>query len=368
MTIHRSLLWALAAAVLLCPAILLDCRAAEKIVLARATIVTEADSPAYIQYAVEELAGYLKDMTGERVAVLTSVDAAKGVRILVGTKIAEQIFPQFAANQGLGDEGYVLHSVSNGGVDYLLVAGATPRGTKAALSALMKKIQSRGKVGVRAASLDVLSQAGVGQAAECTSTAGRSIRPYSFRSWTRGGVASLSGHPLLPGRQPVLSLAVHRDHARAALAGRSRPTWRNAAGWSITRRRSTAWKCGSCNARTAWPRIAAAWPTRGCGPYWRPSQEDLNPGDPEDFQAIMDSREAMYRILNNVDGVCNIDSDPGYYPGSPLERLRQGARRAAGHCSIKHNIHGKQTQAGQLDVVRLGTASTIRPSASTNIS
>ena len=96
-----------------------------------------------------------------------------------------------------------------------------------------------------------------------------------------------------------------------------------------------------CTNRVAKDRCGVADPRRR--PYWRPSQEDLNPGNPEHFKAIMASREAMYRILNNVDGVCNIDSDPGYCPGSPLSdyvKALQGCRELLD----RHNLHGKQAK------------------------
>ncbi|NUQ66459.1 MAG: hypothetical protein HUU20_28695 [Pirellulales bacterium] len=96
-----------------------------------------------------------------------------------------------------------------------------------------------------------------------------------------------------------------------------------------------------CTNRVAKDRCGVADPRRR--PYWRPSQEDLNPGNPEHFQAIMASREAMYRIINNADGVCNIDSDPGFCPGSPLSdyvKVLQGCRSLLD----KHNVHGKQAK------------------------
>ena len=57
----------------------------------------------------------------------------------------------------------------------------------------------------------------------------------------------------------------------------------------------------------------------------------------------MASREAMYRIVNNVDGVCNIDSDPGYCPGSPLSdyvKVLRGCRELL----ERHNLHGRQVK------------------------
>lgn len=96
-----------------------------------------------------------------------------------------------------------------------------------------------------------------------------------------------------------------------------------------------------CTNRVARDRCGVADPRER--PYWRPSQEDLNPGNREHLQAILASREALYRIVNNVDGVCNIDSDPGYCVGSPLTdylKVLQGCRALLD----RHNLHGKQAK------------------------
>jgi hypothetical protein len=96
-----------------------------------------------------------------------------------------------------------------------------------------------------------------------------------------------------------------------------------------------------CANRVAKDRCGVADPRKR--PYWRPDQEDLNPGNPEAFQRIMESREAMYRIINNADGVCNIDSDPGDCPGSPLSdylKVLNGCRALLD----RYNLHGCQTK------------------------
>lgn len=54
-------------------------------------------------------------------------------------------------------------------------------------------------------------------------------------------------------------------------------------------------------------------------PYWLPGvQVDLDPGDPVQLDAIMRSREPLYRIVDNADGFAIIDSDPGGWNGSPV--------------------------------------------------
>ena len=96
-----------------------------------------------------------------------------------------------------------------------------------------------------------------------------------------------------------------------------------------------------CTNRVAKDRCGVADPRKR--PYWRPSQEDLSPGTPAHLRAILASREALYRALPNVDGVCNIDSDPGYYAGSPLGdylKVLQGCRDLLDKC----NVHGRQAK------------------------
>ncbi len=58
----------------------------------------------------------------------------------------------------------------------------------------------------------------------------------------------------------------------------------------------------------------------------------------------MDSREALYKgIPLSADGVCNIDSDPGEWPGSPISdyvKVLNGCRAMLD----KYNVHGKETK------------------------
>ena len=188
---------------------------AGKVILDHATIVADADQPSFVQYAVEDLAGYLKESTGNEIPVVAVPDRTKHVHILVGAKAVQQVVPQNLPEK-LGEEGYLLKSASRGGVEYILAAGTVPRGTKAALAALMKTIQVEGKSAFVPASLDVLSK---------PAFAKRGIHfngwpfgyPYAFRGW-REGLALLPGYSFLPRRQSVLSLAVHRDHAGPALS------------------------------------------------------------------------------------------------------------------------------------------------------
>ena len=70
----------------------------------------------------------------------------------------------------------------------------------------------------------------------------------------------------------------------------------------------------------------------------------------------MASREAMYRVINNADGVCNIDSDPGFLAEGTFDdynKVLQGCRALLD----RYNLNGKQAKSHQLDALGLGTPS-----------
>src|SRR5688572_13362809 len=94
-------------------------RAAERLTLDHATVVADPDQPSFVQYGIEELVSYLKDATGNTIPFVTSPKEAKGVQILVGTKAAQQVTGQALSTEQLGDQGYLLKSLSKEGVQYL---------------------------------------------------------------------------------------------------------------------------------------------------------------------------------------------------------------------------------------------------------
>src|SRR5689334_5265414 len=98
--------------------------AADRLVLDQATIVAEVDQPSFVQYGIEEVANYLKEVTGHDVTGVTSLNVAKGTRIVVGTKMAGEVLGQDFPKDQLGDEGYLLKAVTRDGVQSLIVAGA----------------------------------------------------------------------------------------------------------------------------------------------------------------------------------------------------------------------------------------------------
>src|SRR4051812_44427801 len=87
-------------------------RAAEKLTLERVATVMDDDQPPFVNYAVEDLTNYLKELTSNDVPVRNTTDAARGsehqVSIFVGQHAAREIFPSESRPEELGEEGFLL--------------------------------------------------------------------------------------------------------------------------------------------------------------------------------------------------------------------------------------------------------------------
>ncbi|HPO14213.1 MAG TPA: hypothetical protein PLI09_12280 [Candidatus Hydrogenedentes bacterium] len=317
------------------------CGAAETVSLDHAAIVTDASQPSYVEYGVEDLAGYLKDLTGKEIAVVTTPGISTPVRILVGTKAAGEILPETLSSEKLGETGYWVKAVSRNEVKYVVAAGSAPSGTKAALGVLMKAIQTDGQTAFVPGDLDLSGKPALSK---------RGLHfngwafnyPYSFRSWREDDwhryldILAYQGINLFYLWPFIEIMPVPLSPEDQAYLEECR----RVVDYAQQKHGMEVWIM-QCTNRVAKDRCGVADPR--LRPYWRPSQEDLNPGNPEHFQAIMTSREAMYRVINNADGVCNIDSDPGFCPGSPLSdyiKVLQGFRDLLD----QYNIHGKDAK------------------------
>lgn len=316
-------------------------RAAEIVTLDRAAIVISPEEPSFVQYGAEDLARYLKETTGVEVPLTNLPNSENPTQILVGTKTVRSVFPESIQEPSLGAEGYALRVVQKDGVAYVLAAGTTPHGTKAALGVLMKAIEVEGKSASLPASMNQSGKPALAKRGMHFNGWAFNY-PYSFRSWRENDWQSyldvlayqgvnlfylwpfieIMPMPLSPEDETYLEEC------------------RRVVDYAQQKHGMEVWIM-QCTNRVAKDRCGVTDPR--LRPYWRPVQEDLNPGNPEHFKAIIESREAMYRIINNADGVCNIDSDPGFCPGSPLSdyvRVLQGCRALLD----RHNIHGKQAK------------------------
>jgi len=341
MTAKRSLPSALTAAILFVLATASSGTAADRVMLGRSGVVMDRDQPSFVECAVTELTGYLKDLTGNEIPVSTSPDGKTPVLIAVGPNMARRVAGKSLPVERLGEEGFVLKTARKDGIDCILAAGATPRGTKAALAALMKRIHVEGKSAFLPAPLEVLSKPAFDKRGMHFNGWAFNY-PHTFRAWREEDwqryldILSYQGVNLFylwPFMEiiPVPLSPEDRSYLEEC---------RRVVDYAQKRHGMEVWIM-HCTNRVAKDRCGVPDPRRR--PYWRPSQEDLNPGNLQHFQAIMASREALYRVVNNVDGVCNIDSDPGYCAGSPLSdyvKVLQGCRALLD----RHNVRGKEAK------------------------
>ena len=333
----RCRCWMVAAAIALASAS--GGRAAENVRLDRATIVSDPGQPPYVAYAVEDLAGYLGELSVGKVPVEPAGDAAGGTVIAIGPKAAAGILGGPLPPDKLGPEGYVLKTVRKADRDFVVAAGATPQGTKAAVAALAKLIRVEGQSPRVPARLDRTSR---------PSFAKRGMHfngwafnyPYTFRSWREKDwqrfldVLAYQGVNLFylwPFMEIIPVPLSPEDRAYLEEC-------RRVVDYAQTRHGMEVWIM-QCTNRVARDRCGVSDPR--LRPYWRPSQEDLNPGNAEHLRAILASREALYSVLDNVDGVCNIDADPGYCRGSTLAdyvKVLKGCRELLD----RHNRRGRE--------------------------
>ena len=311
--------------------------------LERVAIAVDAAEPSYIQYGARDLAGYLTTLGGHQVSVRAkAVSPASGETVIA---VGERMVAAYggAALDGLGPEGFLFETRQSGKGTLLLVAGQTPRGTNAGLATLLPLI----KVGRGALYLD-----GPPDRRETPSIAVRGIHlngwplnyPYAFRSWKEDDwkrfvdiawAQRINLFYLWPFMEIVPLPMSAEDEAYLQEVRRVVDYAQNQRGMEVWIMQS-ANRIGVSDCGSRDPRLRTYWVIGTC-------QQDMNPADPEQVARIMAHFEALYRIVNNADGFCMIDSDPGGWPGSPLSdqaRIFNGARQLLD----RYNVHGKATK------------------------
>ncbi len=333
---------AIVALVLLPPLVMSAAGAAERVSLDGCVVAVDADQPSFVQYAVEDLRSYVQDLTGTAPRVLSAGDGSVEVAILVGAQCAKQVlgpdalFPEAAA----GDE-YLLKSVMQDGQLRLVAVGATAHGTKYAVTRLMKLLQVDGNSLFVDGPVDIRSTPAFGKRGMHFNGWAFGY-PYTFRNWREQDwqryldILSYQGINLFYLWPFIEIMPVPLSAPDQAYLEECR----RVVDYAQQKHGMEVWIM-QCTNRVAQDRCGVEDPRYR--PYWRPSQKDLNPGNPQHLQAILASREAMYRILDNVDGVCNIDSDPGAYPGSSLSDYLQVLRGCRALLD-QYNVHGEQAK------------------------
>jgi hypothetical protein len=321
----------------------------DRISLNHTAIVTDLNEPSYVQYGAQDLASYLKEITGQEIPLTTSLDSAAPSLIVIG-KFAEQVTSGTLAEMDLGEQGFIIKSAMLNGRRRLIVAGANPQGTNFGIAALMRMIRAEGKSAYVEGPLDIRSK---------PSFAVRGIHlngwafnyPYAYRPWKEEDwkrfidiLWSQGGNLLymLPMMEimPVPLSAEDEAYLQEV---------RRIIDYAHKQRGVKVWLMTSAN-RVAVSDCGERNPKRR--PFWvNQCQVDMNPADPQQFGKIMKSREVLYRSVNNADGFGMIDSDPGGWPQSPLRdqvKIFKGARTLLD----KYNLKG--TQAELIDWMWVG--------------
>lgn len=337
LTTQQYASWMLAAASLLLTGAPLSSRADDNLALDRYAIVADPGQASFVQYAIEELTGFLKDVTGH--APLGENE--QGTTIAVGPQIAQRILGDAFAARDLGDEGYLLKTVQKGETTWIVAAGGTPHGTKNALAALMKTIQIEERSATIPSPLDRVGKPAYAKRGMHFNGWAFNY-PYSFRNWREEDWKSYLDMLSYQGVN-LFYLWPFIEIMPVPLSPEDRAyleECRRVVDYAQKKHGMEVWIM-HCTNRVPKDRCGVDDPR--LRPYWRPSQEDLNPGKPADFQAILTSREAMYRILDNADGVCNIDSDPGFCPESNFDDYVK-VLKACREMLDRLNLHGKQAK------------------------
>ncbi len=303
-------------------------QASVPLVLNKRTLVVDANQPRYVQHAVEDLKSYIKEITGEEIVVKSSLPRRGAPVIAIGPKIARKILSEPLPAEKLGDEGLLVKSMAKDGRDCLVLTGAGPKGTKFAIYELMKRIRSDGRNAYIDGPVDF-------QSVPAFKIRGMHLNgwafsyPYSFRQWPEqdwkryADILSYQGVNLFyiwPFME-IMPVPLSKEDEEYL------QEFRRVVDYAQREHGMEVWMMQSAN-RIATSNLNVLDPR--ARPYWRPSaQVDMNPGDPQQFQKIMDSRKELIRIVNNVDGLCTIDSDPGGWKNSPVSdwaKINQGCR------------------------------------------
>lgn len=309
-----------------------------KIKLDRCVIVADKSQPSYVLQAIEDLSSYLNEITGVSPSAEVSDDGTEPV-IVVGTQATRRVTGELLPVSDLGEEGYFIKTFLVNGRKYISVGGAQARGTKFGVVALMKLIRARGRSAYVDAPIEV-------KHVPSFKKRGMHLNgwafnyPYSFRSWKeqdwKSYIDILGYHGanlvfIWPFMEIMPIPLSKQDEAYLR-------EFKRVCEYAQARHGMEVWLMQSPN-RVASDDCGVSDPRKR--PYWRVSQVDLDPSDPEQFARIMKSREVLYRIVNNVDGVCVIDGDPGECSDSPLSEYA----RILGGCRTlldKYNTHGKK--------------------------
>ena len=317
---------------------------AQRVSLEGAVILVDPQEVSYIQYGARDLGDYLTEITGKAVTVSSSLDAggrSKSV-IVVGEKLARAMGTDVGTVNDLGDTGFAIWSFEKSGAKIVVVAGRHPQGTNSGIATLMQRIRTEGNSPYLDGPLNVCSKPSF--AVRGIHLNGWPLRyPYAFRAWKEqdwkrfvdiAWAQRVNLFYLWPFMEILPVPLSTEDEAYLQEVRRVVDYAQNQRGMEVwimqSANRIAVSDCGTHD-----PRFRTYW-VNNC-------QKDMNPADPKQFENILKSFEALYRIVNNPNAFCIIDSDPGGWPDSPLSdqvKIFQAARKLLDRYSVRRT-HAK---------------------------
>ncbi len=312
----------------------------ERIALDGTVVLVDPGEPSYLLYGAKDLASYLTQISGKPVAVSSSLSSAlksKSV-IAIGREMARALNVDLGPASDLGDEGSLIHSFDKSGSKVVIIAGLNPHGTNAGLATFMPMIHGEGRAAYLDGPLDLRSKPGI--ASRGIHLNGWPLKyPYAFRSWKEEDwkrfidIAWAQRVNLLylwPFMEIIPVPMSGEDEAYLQEVKRVVDYAQNQRGMEVWIMQSAnRIGVGDCGIRD--PRFRTYWVMGEC-------QKDMNPADPDQFANILKSFEALYKVVNNADAFCFIDSDPGGWTHSPLSdqtKIFNAARKLLDKYSAK---------------------------------
>ncbi|MGH9545212.1 MAG: hypothetical protein ACRD23_08345 [Terriglobales bacterium] len=312
----------------------------ERISLAETVVLVDRSEPSYLLYGAKDLASYLTDVTGKPAAVSSSLHAALKSKsiIAIGKEMARALNVDLGPASDLGDEGFLIRSFYRDGSKVVIIAGLNPHGTNAGLATFMPMIHGERNAAYLDGPVDLRSKPSI--AVRGIHLNGWPLKyPYAFRSWKEedwkhfidiAWAQRINLFYLWPFMEIIPVPMSGEDEAYLQEVKRVVDYAQNQRGMEVWIMQS-ANRIGVSDCGVRDPRFRTYWVMGEC-------QKDMNPADPEQFANILKSFEALYKVVNNADGFCFIDSDPGGWPHSPLSdqtKIFNAARKLLDRYSAK---------------------------------
>lgn len=318
-------------------------QADSRLFVSHGIILVDPHEPSFVQYGVNDLSSYLAEVTGGTFPVQKSATDASnsGTVFVIGRKMAAALQIDLQLGADLGEEGTIIRSLLRGQSQMVVVAGATPHGTNFGIASLMRLIQIEHGAPYLEGPLDIRSKPRM--AVRGLHLNGGVLNyPYGFRNWKEQDWKKFIDISWAQ-RANLILLWPFMEIMPVPLSSEDEAYLqevRRIVDYAQQQRGIRVWimhaanRIGISDCGTRDPRERMYW-DRAC-------QKDLNPAEPQQFQQILKSFEALYKNVNNADGFCMIDSDPGGWPQSPLSEQVK-IFRSARELLDRYNLHGKDT-------------------------